>query len=64
MRRGRDDRSCCPSRSDHLSGLSHKFLDIAIVSVEFASGVVLGEGPVNRFAIEITRVSPRQHGPL
>jgi hypothetical protein len=49
---------------DILSGLSQKFLDIAAMSVQFVSGVVLGESPVNRFAIEIARVSPRQYGPV
>src|SRR5215467_79811 len=44
-----------------LSGLSQKFLDISIVSLEFASGVVLGEGPVDRFAVAIALVSPRLH---
>ena len=44
-----------------LSGLSQKFLDITIVQVEFASSIGLGEGPVDRFVIEIPRVSPHQH---
>ena len=47
-----------------LSGLSHKFLDITIVSLKFASSIVLGEGPVDRFAVAIALVRPHQHGPI
>jgi hypothetical protein len=34
------------------------------VSVEFVSGVSLGEGPVDRFAVTIARVRPCQYGSL
>jgi hypothetical protein len=50
--------------SVNSSGLSHKFLDIVVMSVAFGSGVVLRELPVNRFAIAMPRASPRQYGSL
>src|SRR5215510_13718637 len=34
-------------RRHNLSGLSHKFLDITVMSMEFVSGVVLRESPVH-----------------
>jgi hypothetical protein len=43
-----------------LSGLSNKFLNLSIVSLEFNSCIGLGEFPINRFALLITSGGPCQ----
>ena len=43
-----------------LSGLSNKFLHLSIVSLEFNSCIVLGEFPVNRFALLMASGGPCQ----
>jgi hypothetical protein len=57
-------RSRAIIRSMVLNSLSHKFLDITIVSVECASGIGLRALPVARFAVQIARGRPRQYGSL
>jgi hypothetical protein len=49
---------------EDLSGFSNKFLNITRVSLEFASSIILGEGPVDRLAVAMAFVSPRQHCPI
>jgi hypothetical protein len=41
------------SNENRSSGLSHKFLDILVVPVQFLSGIWLGELPVDGFALLI-----------
>jgi hypothetical protein len=42
----------------NISGLSNKFLNLSIVSLEFHSCIVLGEFPVNCFALLIASGGP------
>jgi hypothetical protein len=44
-----------------LSGLSNKFFDILIVSLEFGASFALGKLPVHRGAVEIALRRPRLH---
>jgi hypothetical protein len=53
--------TCTPTLtySKLLSGLSTKFLDVTIMSLACASGVVLGEGPLDRLVVAVAPVRPR-----